>query len=27
MVDLAVNTSRPFIYTSALPGFLAELAL
>jgi len=27
IVDLAVNTSRPFIYTSALPGFLAELAL
>ena len=27
IVDLAVNTSRPFIYTSALPGFLVELAL
>jgi glycine C-acetyltransferase len=27
IVDLAVNTSRPFIYTSALPGFLAESAL
>ncbi|MHB8601509.1 MAG: aminotransferase class I/II-fold pyridoxal phosphate-dependent enzyme [Nitrosotalea sp.] len=27
IIDLAVNTSRPFIYTSALPGFLAELAL
>lgn len=27
IVDLAVNTSRPFIYTSALPGFLSELAL
>ncbi|HXU95568.1 MAG TPA: aminotransferase class I/II-fold pyridoxal phosphate-dependent enzyme, partial [Candidatus Nitrosotalea sp.] len=27
IVDLAVNTSRPFIYTSALPGFLTELAL
>jgi glycine C-acetyltransferase len=27
IVDLAINTSRPFIYTSALPGFLAEMAL
>lgn len=27
IIDLAVNTSRPFIYTSALPGFLAGLAL
>lgn len=27
IIDLAVNTSRPFIYTSALPSFLAELAL
>jgi glycine C-acetyltransferase len=27
IIDLAVNTSRPFIYTSALPGFLADLAL
>ncbi|HEV2193461.1 MAG TPA: aminotransferase class I/II-fold pyridoxal phosphate-dependent enzyme [Nitrosopumilaceae archaeon] len=25
--DLIVNTSRPFIYTSALPRFLVELAL
>jgi glycine C-acetyltransferase len=25
--DLIVNTSRPFIYTSALPSFLVELAL
>lgn len=27
IIDLAINTSRPFIYTSALPGFLAEMAL
>ena len=27
IIDLAINTSRSFIYTSALPGFLAELAL
>jgi glycine C-acetyltransferase len=27
IIDLAVNTSRSFIYTSALPGFLADLAL
>ncbi|MDE1770546.1 MAG: pyridoxal phosphate-dependent aminotransferase family protein [Thaumarchaeota archaeon] len=27
IIDLAVNTSRPFIYTSALPGFMADLAL
>lgn len=27
IIELAVNTSRPFIYTSALPSFLAELAL
>ncbi|MDE1812201.1 MAG: pyridoxal phosphate-dependent aminotransferase family protein [Thaumarchaeota archaeon] len=27
IIDLAVNTSRPFIYTSALPGFLADFAL
>ena len=27
IIDLAVNTSRPFIYTSALPGFLVDLAL
>jgi len=27
IIDLAVNTSRPFIYTSALPSFLAEMAL
>lgn len=27
IIDLAVNMSRPFIYTSALPSFLAELAL
>jgi glycine C-acetyltransferase len=25
--DLIINTSRPFIYTSALPSFLVELAL
>ena len=25
--DIIVNTSRPFIYTSALPSFLVELAL
>jgi glycine C-acetyltransferase len=27
IIDLAVNTSRSFIYTSALPGFLADFAL
>ena len=27
VIDFAVNTSRPFIYTSALPSFLADLAL
>ncbi|MGB9125560.1 MAG: pyridoxal phosphate-dependent aminotransferase family protein [Nitrosotalea sp.] len=27
IIELAVNTSRPFIYTSALPGFLAGFAL
>lgn len=27
IIDLIINTSRPFIYTSALPGFLADLAL
>ena len=27
IIELAVNTSRPFIYTSALPGFLADFAL
>jgi len=27
IIDLAVNTSRPFIYTSALPSFLADFAL
>jgi glycine C-acetyltransferase len=27
IIDLAVNTSRPFIYTSALPSFLVNLAL
>ena len=27
IIDLAVNTSRPFIYTSALPSFFAEMAL
>jgi glycine C-acetyltransferase len=27
IIELAINTSRPFIYTSALPGFLADLAL
>ncbi len=27
IVDLAINTSRSFIYTSALPNFLAEFAL
>ncbi|SMH70865.1 aminotransferase class I/II-fold pyridoxal phosphate-dependent enzyme [Candidatus Nitrosotalea okcheonensis] len=27
IIDLAVNTSRPFIYTSALPSFLADMAL
>ncbi|MFZ0184924.1 MAG: aminotransferase class I/II-fold pyridoxal phosphate-dependent enzyme, partial [Nitrosotalea sp.] len=27
IIELAINTSRPFIYTSALPGFLADFAL
>ena len=27
IIDLAINTSRPFIYTSALPNFLVKLAL
>jgi glycine C-acetyltransferase len=27
IVDLAINTSRPFIYTSALPNFMVKLAL
>lgn len=27
IIDLIINTSRPFIYTSALPNFLANLAL
>ena len=27
VIDLAVNTSRPFIYTSALPNFLVQAAL
>jgi glycine C-acetyltransferase len=27
IIDLTVNTSRPFIYTSALPSFLVDLAL
>ncbi|TSA17241.1 MAG: aminotransferase class I/II-fold pyridoxal phosphate-dependent enzyme [Nitrosopumilales archaeon] len=27
IIDLAINTSRPFIYTSALPSFLIDLAL
>ena len=27
ITELAINTSRPFIYTSALPNFLANLAL
>jgi glycine C-acetyltransferase len=27
VVDLAINTSRPFIYTSALPNFLVQVAL
>ncbi|MDH2907208.1 MAG: pyridoxal phosphate-dependent aminotransferase family protein [Candidatus Nitrosotalea sp.] len=27
IIDLAVNTSRPFIYTSALPSFVADMAL
>ena len=27
IIELAVNTSRPFIYTSALPGFLADFVL
>ena len=27
VVELAVNTSRPFIYTSALPNFLVQAAL
>lgn len=27
IIDFVINTSRPFIYTSALPNFLADLAL
>lgn len=27
IIELAVNTSRPFIYTSALPNFMVQLAL
>ncbi|MDE1770978.1 MAG: aminotransferase class I/II-fold pyridoxal phosphate-dependent enzyme, partial [Thaumarchaeota archaeon] len=27
VIDLAINTSRPFIYTSALPNFLVQVAL
>lgn len=27
VIELAVNTSRPFIYTSALPSFLVQVAL
>lgn len=27
VVELAINTSRPFIYTSALPNFLVQVAL
>jgi glycine C-acetyltransferase len=27
IIELVVNTSRPFIYTSALPSFLADMAL
>lgn len=27
IIDLIINTSRPFIYTSALPSFLADFAL
>jgi len=27
IIDLIVNTSRPFIYTSALPSFIVDLAL
>jgi glycine C-acetyltransferase len=27
IINLAINTSRPFIYTSALPKFLVDLAL
>lgn len=27
VVELAVNTSRPFIYTSALPNFMVQMAL
>ena len=27
IIDLIINTSRPFIYTSALPSFLVDLAL
>jgi len=27
IIDLTINTSRPFIYTSALPSFLVEFAL
>ncbi len=26
-IDLAINTSRPFIYTSALPNFMVKIAL
>jgi glycine C-acetyltransferase len=27
VIELAINTSRPFIYTSALPNFMIQLAL
>lgn len=27
VIDLAINTSRPFIYTSALPNFMVKIAL
>jgi glycine C-acetyltransferase len=27
VIEMAVNTSRPFIYTSALPSFLVQIAL
>ena len=27
IIDLAINTSRPFIYTSALPNFMVKIAL
>jgi glycine C-acetyltransferase len=27
VIELAVNTSRPFIYTSALPNFMVQIAL